>query len=104
MILTTEVRASKESHSGSAPPQPFNRSKTENHHRTEGGLSLNSFIGMLTMSDFSPLVRRMKRRRPTRSKSLRVSLCDRKVLHGEVGAPRQGYRVNRPLQPNLSFL
>jgi hypothetical protein len=29
MILTTEVRTSKESHSVSAPPQ---KSKTENHH------------------------------------------------------------------------
>jgi hypothetical protein len=51
MILTTELCVSKESHSGSAPPQPFNKSKTENHHKANGCFCLNGFIGMLTMSD-----------------------------------------------------
>jgi hypothetical protein len=50
MILTTALCVSKESHSGSAPPQPFNKSKTENHHKANGGLFLDGFIGMLTMS------------------------------------------------------
>jgi hypothetical protein len=35
---------------GSAPPQPFNKSKTENHHKANGCCVLNGFIGMLTMS------------------------------------------------------
>src|ERR1700689_2288328 len=51
MILTTELSVSNESHSGSGPPQPFNKSKTENHHKTNGCCFLNGFIGMLTMSD-----------------------------------------------------
>src|ERR1700677_3823917 len=51
MILTTELSVSNESHSGSGPPQLFNKSKTENHHKTNGCCFLNGFIGILTMSD-----------------------------------------------------
>src|SRR5260370_41788223 len=51
MILTNDLCVSKEPHSGSAPPQPFNKSKTENHHKANGCFFLNAFIGMLTMSD-----------------------------------------------------
>ena len=53
MILTTEFRVSKESHSGSAPPHPFNKSKAENHHKANGCFFRNGFVGTLTMSDLS---------------------------------------------------
>lgn len=46
MILTTEVRASKKSHSVSTPPQPFSKSRTTNHHEAKGRLLLISFIGI----------------------------------------------------------
>ena len=49
-ILTTELRVSKESHSGSAPPQPLNKSKTEKHPKS-ASCSLKSFIELLTISE-----------------------------------------------------
>jgi hypothetical protein len=52
MILTNELRVSKESHSGSAPPQPFNKSKTGSHHKDTGCFLLNGFIGMRRGNDW----------------------------------------------------
>jgi hypothetical protein len=49
-ILTTELRVSKEPHSGPAPPQLLNKSEAEKHHKTNDCLFLNSFIGKLTIS------------------------------------------------------
>jgi hypothetical protein len=51
MVLTTELCVSRESHSGSGPPQPFNKSETESHHKANGCFLQNGFIGMLAMSD-----------------------------------------------------
>jgi hypothetical protein len=51
MILTTELCVSKESHSGSIPPQPFDKSRTGSHHKASGGFFPKGFIGMLTMLD-----------------------------------------------------
>jgi hypothetical protein len=39
MILTTDVRASKESHPVSAPPQALNKSRTRSHHEVRAYIS-----------------------------------------------------------------
>src|SRR5258708_26875244 len=54
-ILTAELRVSvsKEPHSGRAPPQLFNKSEAEKHHKTNDCSFLSSFMGMLTMSHYS---------------------------------------------------
>jgi hypothetical protein len=51
--LPTELRVSRESHSGSVPPQPLNKRKTEKYPKTNDCSFLNSFIGMLRMLRFS---------------------------------------------------
>jgi hypothetical protein len=48
MILISVVRASKESHSGVASPQPLSKSKTGKHPKTVRP-SRKSFIGSLTL-------------------------------------------------------
>src|ERR1700752_3541704 len=50
MILTTELRVSKEPHSGPAPPQLLNKSEAERHHKTNDCSFLSSSIGMLAIS------------------------------------------------------
>ncbi len=52
-ILTTELRVSKEPHSGPVPSQLLNKSEAEKHHKTNDCSFQSSFIGMLTISSDS---------------------------------------------------
>src|ERR1700694_1184345 len=55
MVLTTELRVSREPHSGSAPPQPLNKSKTEEINSCSFP---HSFIGLRPLRPTSPYVSR----------------------------------------------
>jgi hypothetical protein len=52
-ILTTELRISKEPHSGPAPPQLLNKSEAVKHHKTNDCSFVNSFIGKLPITPHS---------------------------------------------------
>src|SRR6202022_165410 len=55
MVLTNELRVSREPHSGSAPPQPPNKSKTEEINSCSFP---HSFIGLRPLRPTSPYVSR----------------------------------------------
>jgi hypothetical protein len=104
MILTTESSVSNESHSGSGPPQPFNKSKTENHHKTNGCFFLSGFIGMLTMSDSqSDASRAMHQAVPIRKRRAGVS-CWRRWTSIEVRLASSSYRERRSSHSSRSTL